>query len=263
MNEQKKKTILSPNKVVAIVIYIAVLFVIAGLITIVLGVFLGRMRNLDTQLVLESLTATDLTEYELPYIQVNALAQGWGNFLGYLLAFIAVVFFMRDDVVTDFRELGKQKKFFAMYIPLAAILFVVLTYIIDIIVGLGVDSSTNQTTIEAIITNGGAAPMIIATVLFAPIVEELIYRKAVFSLCKRYGLVACYLFSTLFFTLPHMISSDMSNIGVWLLQCIPYAASGVLLCLVYHKSKYNVYASIGAHLANNLLASILILIQIA
>lgn len=259
MNEEKK-SIFRPNKVAAIVIYALILFVVAGLITIFLGVILGSMRNLDTTRVIESFATTDLTEFELPYIEVNSIAQGWGNFIGYFLALAAAVFFMRDDVITDFKELGKRKKFYAVYLPVAAVLFVVITYAIDILVSFGVSSSTNQTTIEDIITHGGAVPMILATVLFAPVVEELIYRKAVFSLCKRYGTVACYLFSTIFFTLPHMLSSDMSNIGVWLLQCIPYAASGVLLCLVYHKSNYNVYAAIAAHMANNLLASILILV---
>lgn len=261
MQEEKKKTIFSPNRIVAIIFYILILFIGAGVVTIVLGVILGAKQGLDIETVISSFTAADLTEYEQPYIRVNALAQGWGNFIGYLLAFLLVGFYMRDDVVTDFRALGEDKKFNSIFIPLAAIGFVGITYIIDILVSIGVESSVNQSTIEAIIQNGGAVPMVIATVLFAPIVEELIYRKAIFSLCKKYGVVACYVLSTIFFTLPHMLSSDMSNIGVWLLQCIPYATSGILLCVIYHKSKYNLYAAIAAHMANNLLAGIMILVS--
>lgn len=256
MNEQKK-SIFSPNKIVAIIIYALIIFLIAGFITIFLAVVLGVFNDLDITMVMECISSEDMSLFEAPYVKVNALAQGWGNLLGYLLAFIGVVFFMRDDVVTDFKELGKRKGFHAIYILLCAIAFLVITMIVEVIVAQFVPDSTNQSVIEAILNNGGAFPMILATVLFAPIVEELVYRKAIFSLCNKYGVAACYLFSIIFFTLPHMLSSDMSNMGVWLLQCIPYAVSGGLLCLIYHKSNYNVYTVIAVHMINNLLACIL------
>lgn len=257
-----KKTIFSPNKIVAIVIYILMIMVVAGVITIILGIMLGISRELDTQVIIQSFAVMDLTGFEEPYLRVNAIAQGWGNLLGYLIATAGVVFYMRDDVVTDFKDLiGENKKKYAISIPIYAICFLVITLVVDSLVSLiGVDQSANQQTIENILNNGGMVPMLFATIFLAPVVEEFIYRKAIFSLAKPYGNVTCYILSIALFTLPHMLSSDMSNIGMWLLQCIPYATAGGLLCYIYHKSNYNVYASIGAHLLNNLIACILVFI---
>ncbi len=257
---KKKKTIFSPNKGVATVIYILMLFLFAGFISIGIALFLGILNRLDTATVLESLSTTDLSSYEAPYLKVNAIAQGWGNFLGYFIALVGVAFFMRDDIVTDFNALKEKKNYLSIYIPVMAVFFVVVTYLIDFVIGFCVPSSANQSTIEIILSNGGMLPMILATVLLAPVVEELIYRKVIFSVFKKYSIVACYIISIILFTLPHMISTNMTNFGVWLLQCVPYASSGALLCFIYHKSDHNVYASIAAHMANNLLACILVLI---
>lgn len=258
----EKKTIFSPNKIVAIVIYVVMIMAAAGVITLILGVIIGKSRGLDTQILLESFTALDLTIYEEPYLRANAIAQGWGNLLGYLIATVGVVFYMRDDVVTDFKDLiGENKKKYAISIPIYAVCFLLITLAIDSLVALiGAEESTNQQTIENILSNGGMFPMLFATVFFAPVVEELIYRKAIFSLTKPYGNLTSYLLSIVLFTLPHMLSSDMSNFGMWLLQCVPYATAGGLLCYIYHKSNYNVYASIGAHMLNNLIACVLVFI---
>lgn len=114
MNEGKK-TIFSPNKIVAIIIYLIVLFLVAGFITIFIGTSLGIIKGLDNELIIKSFIETDLSGYEIEYVKVNAIAQGWGNFLGYLISFVAVVFFMRDDVVTDFKGLLEKKKFYSIY----------------------------------------------------------------------------------------------------------------------------------------------------
>lgn len=251
-----KKTIFDPNKLVAIVGYVIILFILSSIITIGLGIVMANMKNLDSKIVLETFTKTDLTEYSIEYVKVNAASQGYGNLIGYMLATAFVVFYMRDGVITDIKDLGKRKRFHAIYIPLVAIGFCILTIAIDIIIGNLVEASSNQATIEYILEYGGAFPMILATVVFAPIVEELIYRKAIFQYCERLGLVAAYLLSMVFFTLPHMLSSDTSNMGIWLLQCVPYASSALLLCLIYHKSKFNIYAAIAAHMLNNIIAVI-------
>lgn len=247
------------NRVIAVVWYVAVLFILASVITAILIVILSNFRGVNVTEVMESLAATDFTKYSIDVIEVNAISQGWGNFLGYSLAMLGVAILMKFDIVTDFKQLCEKKKNNTIYIILAAILFVGITYLVDFLVGLAAESSVNQTTIENIILNGGAVPMILATVLIAPVLEELIYRKAIFSFFKKYGMPACYIISILFFSLPHMISSDMSNIGMWLLQCIPYAVSGGLLCLLYHKSNQNVYAPIAAHMLNNFIAAMQII----
>lgn len=263
VNKKTQNSFFKPNKIVAIIIYAVMIFLVAGFITIGLAIIFGFAKHLDVMLVIETLSASDLSIYTPDYIKVNAMAQGWGNLIGYLIATAAVIFYMRDDIALDFKDLtGENKKKHAIWIPIFAVGFLIITLCVDTLVGLipGVSESTNQATIESILNNGGLVPMVISTVLLAPVVEELIYRKAIFSLAKGYGTVTCYVLSIVIFTLPHMLTSDMSNIGIWLLQCIPYATAGGLLCLVYHKSNYNVYASICAHMLNNLVACILVFI---
>lgn len=253
----ERKTIFSPNKTVAIVIYLLVLFLFAGIITIGIGMVLGIKEGLDQKILFNSFASTDFVGYAPEYIRVNAIAQGWGNFIGYLISFVAAVFFMRDDVATDFKGLLEKKKYYSIYCIVALVVFMLSSLLVEGIIAQFVDSSSNQIVIEAILNNGGAVPMVLATVLLAPVVEELIYRKAIFSIGNKYGILSSYVFSILLFTLPHMLSSDKSNMGIWLLQCIPYAFSGGLLCLIYHKSNYNIYTCIIVHMANNLIACIL------
>ena len=98
------------------------------------------------------------------------------------------------------------------------------------------------------------------TEVATPLVEELIYRKAIFKLLDKKHIVLSYVVSTIVFVLPHMLSTPINNFGDWLLLCVPYFISAILLCLVYHLSKKNVYASWFVHMINNLVTFILILI---
>ncbi len=253
---QEKKSIFAPNKIVAIIIYVAVMFIIASLITIGIGSIICRKNNLDFILFSEALSATDFTKFDPRYIEASAIAQGYGNFFGYLIAFIGVTFFMRDELKSDLSKM-KANKF---KYPIYAILFFVLTFLVDFLFQLIVESSVNQSTIELILNYSGKYVMIIAVVVFAPIVEELIYRKAIFSLTKGNRIYVSYLISIVLFTLPHMLSSDMSNIFVWILQSIPYMFSAFLFCLIYHKSNFDIYSTIFAHILNNLIAVVLSII---
>ena len=240
--------------------YLVTLFIFSSVIALIIANILAKSWNLDKQILMKCISSSDFTNFDAPYIKANAISQGWGNFVGYAVALAFVIFFMRGFLKEDFNKLKEKKMYYLILIPVAAILFCGIALLIDFLVGLLVPSSNNQSTIEFIIKNGGAFPMI-ASVLLAPILEELIYRKAIFTLCKPYGVIAGYILSIVFFVLPHMLSSDMSNIGVWLLQCIPYFVSAFMLAFIYHKSNNNIYASISAHMLNNIIAVILVFVK--
>jgi membrane protease YdiL (CAAX protease family) len=163
-------------------------------------------------------------------------------------------------LIVDFKKIKEKPLYFLAYVGISGFAFLAITTVVSIIFGLFIDDSVNQATIEMIMSNGGAPTMAISVVLLAPILEELVYRKAIFNLLKKYGKPACYAVSIILFTLPHMLSTDMSNMLMWLLQCIPYALSGFLLCYIYDKSNENIYASIGVHMLNNILACILMFV---
>lgn len=269
MEENKGNPILKPNPWAAILCYVIILFLVAGFITIFIAGFAANKYGVDIEELLEFISISDFTEEQFKsfvdnkpnLVRASAVAQGWGNCLGYLLATFLVVFFLRDSLKNDFNDLKEKRKFYLWYIPVTMVGAYVISVIVESLVGLVARDSANQFTIEMILKYGGLLPMIFATVLFAPVVEELIYRKSIFRLCNdnsKKGIILSYALSIILFTLPHVLTSNKENIGIWLLQCVPYALSGFLLSLIYHKSNYNIYTSIAAHMFNNLVAVIMV-----
>lgn len=246
--------------IISVIVYIAILFVLASFIAYAIGVALCKQYKLDLFTFMECLAATDFTPYDPVYLRVSALCQGWANLLAYLICAVIICIVGYKIFVNDFKRILEKPLKFLGYVAITGIGFLVITTLVSILFGFFIEDSTNQDTIEMIIGNGGAPTMIISVVLLAPIVEEFVYRKAIFNFMKKYGPVACYAISIILFTLPHMISTDASNILNWLLTCIPYAFSGFLLCLIYHKSNENIYASIAVHMLNNILACILMFV---
>ena len=248
-----------PNKLVAILSYLLFMFIIGAFLLYAFSLYYSSKNdyvNYDDLIKYMNDPLYEVKNVE-EYKKVSSLVYGFSNLISYGFAFLFVVFYLRDELKNSFIGL-KENKWLFIYIPISSILFCGLAYLVDYLVGLGVTSSNNQKLIETIMKGPGLVPMIISTIIFAPIIEELIYRHVIFHYTKRYSIVLSYVISIILFTLPHLLTSSMSNFGIWLLQCIPYMFSGALLCLIYHKSKFNIYASISAHMLNNVLALILV-----
>lgn len=109
--------------------------------------------------------------------------------------------------------------------------------------------------------------MIFITVVAAPIVEELVFRKSFFALSKKKG-IACILISGLLFGLIHIAESvvveaaglivqaegySITNIIIEFINLISYVASGIAFGIVYKKSNYNIWVTILIHSTYNLL----------
>lgn len=252
----QKSSIFQPNKTIAIFGYLIGLFVSSLFLQYIVAFIASNAMNVDYDTLLKSITDSEIV-LSGKLIEANALAQGLLNLFAYLISAIFVVFYMRDDIALDFKDLLNRKKYHALYIPIAGILFMIFAFLLDLLFAQLVTDSENQETIVNIMTSGGAVPMIIATIILAPIVEELIYRKVIFHYFKKKGIWLCYLLSIVLFTLPHMLTTT-SNVGIWVIQSLPYAISAFMLCFIYHKSNYNIYSSIAAHAFNNILAVILV-----
>ena len=263
--DQEKKTYkadsyFAPNKLVAILIYILILFILGVLISYLCAYIYSAVNNVSYADIKASFTMKS-DEFNLlsdDRLKANAVTQGFGNLFAYILAAIGVCFFTRDELQKDLFKFKEKKKFYAWYIPLTAIVFTAACYGIDKLVALGVRSSENQIQIENIFRNGGMVPMLISTLIFAPIVEEIIYRKCIFSLCGK-KIVLAYVLSVIAFTLPHMLTTT-ATFGEWALMSVPYILSAIMLAAIYHLSGYNVYVSLIAHVLNNLLAIILVFV---
>lgn len=258
-----KRPIKKERIIVVAAVYVAVMFFIASFITMGIALVLSLLYNADFTEVFYSFQSIEefIDNGNITILKINSISQGLGNMIGYLLVFIIAIITLNNVFVDDFKQLINDKKsFYKWFIPVSAILFIGLTLLIDFLIGFIAPSSSNQQTIEIIMLYGGKIPMIIAVVLFAPVVEEIVYRKILFTALKSHKKYVAYIVSIFCFALPHMISTPMDNVGIFILQCIPYAFSGFLLALIYDYSGENIYASIAAHMLNNLLACILIFV---
>lgn len=123
-------------------------------------------------------------------------------------------------------------------------------------------TSVNQASIEAMLRGKSLLPMAIAAVLFGPIVEELIFRKAFFAVIKDEYLAL--LISSIAFGMIHVITSIESGFN-WislLISSTTYLTSGFLFGFIYIKNKKNIWVPIGVHMISNFL-SILLLISMS
>ena len=114
------------------------------------------------------------------------------------------------------------------------------------------DTSINQAQLQALVARGPLAiiPLIIFSVLLAPIAEELVFRKGLYGLVKPYvKTIGAIVISAFVFGFIHIISEPTN-----LIQLLPYFAMGLSLGLIYHLSGEKIIVPIAVHFLWNLLA---------
>jgi membrane protease YdiL (CAAX protease family) len=269
MEENKKKTykpndFLAPNKFVAILFYVLFIFILGAFILYLMAFIYSAIHpSVPYGEIKASFTlkTADFEGLSIDLLKANAVSQGYSNLLVYILVAAIVGFFTRDELQKDLFKFKDQKKrrLYYWFIPVTAIAFTAINYFLDLFISNYVSLSENQIQIENIFKNGGMAPMLIATIFFAPLVEELVFRKCIFSLCGEKRIVLGYFVSVVSFSLIHMITTS-APIGEWALMTVPYLVSALLLAGIYHLSGFNVYVSLIAHICNNILAIILVFI---
>ncbi len=267
--EEKKSFFQKYGLISSVIFYLLFFVVLSSFIIMILYSISSRINGLDLSKLfkmssIQFKTKDDLDlfySYGSDYVTAYALCNGWANFIGYFLSFLGVVISLIYYLKQDFINFKKNYKKLLIYTLASALIFYLVTTSVDYLVGKFANDSQNQSTIVIILQNGGKIPMIITTVIFAPVVEELIYRKVIFEYTRKINIALSYVISIVLFSLPHMISTDVDNVGIWLLQLLPYVTSAGLLALIYHKSNYNIYTTIFIHIINNLLAVVLLFIS--
>ncbi|MCR5350706.1 MAG: CPBP family intramembrane metalloprotease [Acholeplasmatales bacterium] len=256
--EEKKFSIFNPNKYVAFIIYL-LLFLILGSLFILLSAYIvSSANNLNASTLISYLTKSG-EDIPADYNDAKILVNSIGNLIIYSLGMFFICFYLRDEIKNDFLNILKDKKFFLIYIPIVGVLFCALAFGIDKI-NLLIPESQNQSTIVEMIKGPLGVPIILSTILIAPFIEELIFRKCIFYFFRTFNPVVAFSVSSISFTLMHMLSTTNVSVGIWFLMCVPYLLDTLLLCFSYYFGKKNVYASWFGHMLNNLLAIILILI---
>lgn len=258
MQNKVQNPLFAPNKLVAVIFYILMTFLGSTLIIFIIALIYCASHGIPFDEMVNALTQSspDKVESSLQkgYLTINAI----GNMLSYLIMLAVVGFYMRDMVKKDTLEWKGKYRFYLCLLPLCAGIFYGISYGIDYWISHYVHSSENQILIEGLINGGGAVYMFFAVVICAPIVEELIYRKAIFSYLEKKPIAISYIVSIVLFVLPHMLTTSFQQPLDWFLISIPYVVSALMLCVTYHVSGKNVYASWFVHMINNLVSFILI-----
>ncbi len=85
---------------------------------------------------------------------------------------------------------------------------------------------------------------------FAPIVEELVFRKSIYGMIeRRLGVLSAIVFSSFLFGLIHVII-DLSNF----IQIVPYMGLGLVLAFMYYFSGKLIFVPIFMHMIMNLIS---------
>ena len=140
----------------------------------------------------------------------------------------------------------------------------VLFYLVNFCTGLVVQSfetttSQNQTAIESLMFSSklGFILMFILVVFTGPIVEELVFRKAMFKISSNEWV--CLGISSFVFGFIHVLSTP-GHLGIKLLTSIPYIGSGFVFGFWYIKNDRNIIVTIALHMLSNLISVILIVL---
>ena len=180
------------------------------------------------------------------------------NLIGNLMILSILVFIYRKALLEDIKsfkekwadnlEIGIKHYFTGLAIMMVSNL--VINFILK------VDVASNEANVRNLII---ASPVIsfILTTITAPIVEELIFRKAfadVFKSKWTYILTSGIIFGSL-----HVLLSFSSVYE--LLYLIPYCSLGIAFSYIYYESK-NIYTSIFIHMFHNGILSIMQIIAL-
>lgn len=221
------------------------------------------------------LTGMPLYEGDNLTTHANNFINIWMQILIYVALFTITVTMLWKSIKADLIKFKKLAKYTIKlaFIGIAALyisMYVIqLTYNVLNITG----SSGNQTAIEDMMFSSGTLPLVlycIILIIIAPIVEELIFRKSIFSFLKKFNLSKNMkiVISALLFGFLHIFSTvisllvegQFSEIFTEFILSIPYIVMGFIASYTYAESDENVICPLIIHIFNNALSCISILI---
>lgn len=114
------------------------------------------------------------------------------------------------------------------------------------------DTSENQAALEAIVSSTILAKisLVIFTVILAPLIEEFVFRKAVFGFLEGMKPIVPIIVSGVIFGAIHVLFDDI-------VQIIPYLLSGIAISIMYYLADKNIIVVILGHALYNLVGVII------
>lgn len=174
--------------------------------------------------------------------------------LGIDIVYMIILFFVyRKEIIKDLKDFKvNYKNYIPKYLPIY-LLGVIAMGVINIVLTklTGANTSGNEEVIREYIDKYPLY-MAFSTVIYAPFVEELIFRKSIRNMVKnKYVFI---ILSGLIFGILHI--SDYTN-ATEILFGIPYVIMGIDFAYIYYKTD-NIFTTMSYHMMHNL---ILLVIQ--
>lgn len=176
--------------------------------------------------------------------------------LSELLLMIILFIIYRKTIIEDFKKFKKDingnLELAFRYWTIGFSIMLISNLFISLILGKTI--SGNEEIVRNYIDSSPLL-MAISTVIFAPINEELTFRKSLRDALKNkwvYALTSGIIFGGL-----HVIS--YINVPSDLIYLLPYSSLGIAFALLYYKTN-NIFSSISTHTMHNLLSIIIYLL---
>ena len=138
----------------------------------------------------------------------------------------------------------------------------IITSIVYNLVGIENATNANQASVSSIISNYPILAFMFVVVL-GPLCEELTYRVGLFSFLRKKHVGLAIVGSALIFALIHFgyseaFSGDYKLLIIEIMAFFSYFSAGIVLGIIYHKCGF--YASLSAHVFNNLFSYVGVLL---
>ncbi len=237
-----------------ILLYLIIFVFVNLILSLVVGAVVANIYNLEFSTLFQAIAKPE--EYPNLIKEIN-ITSSYTTLFTYLSLFVTLFLYNLKDLKEDIKSF-KVIKYLIWIVVGFGILYGV-SYLISYLTSLaGVGESDNQNSIVNMIKYGSKIGVFISVVICAPFAEEMIFRKSIGDLTLDKSRWLYYVVATVFFALPHMLSTRAAALD-FILMTIPYLFSGLFLAFTYERTR-NIYVSIGIHMLNNLLAFILIFV---
>lgn len=247
--------------VTGIILYFVFFYIVSTILSLIIGLIWNLVYK-GTQ------AGTSVEKYMSDVLT-------WTNFLTYLFALICILIIFKPILVDDKLNFSLNLKYNLKWVGYGILIMfgsIYIAGIIETLLTFNIDTgiSENQETINNLMNSSGLNAFLIAivTIVFAPILEEIIFRKCLFGIFKKNTIVTVIL-STIIFASIHVVPASVTiffeclarenkwiNLYLEIIYIFSYLGQGFAISFVYHKTKGNVIPCMLIHAINNLIAFI-------
>lgn len=186
----------------------------------------------------------------ITYLEVNDYIIYFQLCMDFILLPV-LIFLARDLIKNDFLKISSIKQYIT-----TVVIFAGSMLIVNIAVGIlysliaGVETTENQEAIVQIMDSNLFYTFFSVTI-FAPIVEELVFRGGLYNiLLKTNGKYMALFLSSGIFGFLHVLNALISQNYIEIFAGLAYVAIGLVLGYAYFKTN-NILICIGVHFVNN------------